>query len=159
MPVNIDKRTSMPKRLGDCLKRNKTHTAPVAKLLGIRIVRQGGGQATLTMTVKKKHLNTINSVHGGILCDLSDAAMGYAFTSLLAKDQIGVTVEFKINFLRPVFVSEILKATAEVLSHGTTLYYMECAVCNRMGRLVAKAAGTCKVLVNRSSGGTVRCTP
>jgi uncharacterized protein (TIGR00369 family) len=136
----------MPKTLRDRLIANKKQTAPVAKLLGMRIVRQRRGQAVLTMRAKKEHLNTIGTVHGGILCDLSDAAMGYAFTTLLGKEQIGMTVEFKINFLKPVFVSEKLKASAKVLSHGKTLYYIECAIRNSRNQLVAKAASTCKVI-------------
>lgn len=136
----------MSKTLRDRLMAHKRHAAPVSKLLGMRIVRQGGGQSILEMKMKKDHLNTIGTVHGGILCDLSDAAMGYAFTTLLSKEQIGMTVEFKINFLKPVFVTETLKASAKVLSHGKTLYYVECAIRNRSGYLVAKAAATCKVL-------------
>ena len=136
----------MAKTLRDWLMLNKSQDAPVAKLLGMRIVRQGRGQAILKMKIKKDHLNTIGTVHGGILCDLSDAAMGYAFTSLLTKNQIGMTVEFKINFLKPVFVSEKLKASAKVLSHGKALYYIECTVRNSRNQLVAKAASTCKVI-------------
>ena len=136
----------MPKTLRDRLIANKRHAAPVAKLLGMRIVRQGRGQAILKMKMRKDHCNTIGTVHGGILCDLSDAAMGYAFTTLLGRGQIGMTVEFKINFLKPVFPAETVKAWARVLSHGNTLYYTECAIRNRKGHLVAKAAGTCKIL-------------
>lgn len=136
----------MAKTLRDRLIAHKRHTAPVAALLGMRIVRQGRGQSILKMKTGKDHLNAIGTVHGGILCDLSDAAMGYAFTTLLGRDQIGMTVEFKINFLKPVFAAETLKASAGVLSHGKTLYYVECAVRNQRGRLVAKAAATCKVL-------------
>lgn len=134
------------KTLRDRLIANKKQSAPVSKLLGMRMVRQGRGQAILKMKIRRGHLNTIGTVHGGILCDLSDAAMGYAFTSLLRKEQIGMTAEFKINFLRPVFETETLKACAKVLSHGNALYYTECAIRNRKGDLVAKAAGTCKVL-------------
>lgn len=136
----------MAKTLRDRLIANKRQAAPVAKLLGMRIVKQGRGQAILKMKVTRDHLNTIGTVHGGILCDLSDAAMGYAFTTLLRRKQIGMTVEFKINFLKPVFVTETLKALAKVLSHGNTLYYTECVIRNRRGSLVAKAAGTCKIL-------------
>ena len=136
----------MKKTLRDLLMANKRETAPVSKLLGMRMVRQGGGQAVLKMKIRESHTNAIGTVHGGILCDLSDAAMGYAFTTLLTKEQIGMAIEFKINFLKPVFASETLKAQAKVLSHGKTLYYSECAIRNRAGSLVAKAAGTCKVI-------------
>lgn len=136
----------MSKTFRDRLIANKRQNAPVAKLLGMRIIRKSHGQAILKMKTKKDHRNTIGTIHGGILCDLSDAAMGYAFMSLLTKKQIGMTIEFKINFLKPVFISEKLKASATVLSHGKTLYYIECAIHNSRNQLVAKAASTCKVI-------------
>lgn len=146
MPGAILRRMPVAKELRRCLKQVDGKYPPVAKLLGIEIVKQSKGKALLTMKTKKTHLNTIGSVHGGILCDISDAAMGYAFTSLLAKGRIGVTVEFKINFLKPVFESEELKASARVVSHGSTLYFTECELHNGKNHLVAKSSGLCKIL-------------
>jgi len=39
--------------------------------------------------------------HGGILCDISDAAMGMAFASTLAPDESFTTIELKVNFSVP----------------------------------------------------------
>jgi len=136
----------MKKTLRDHLTARKKTTAPVARLLGMQIIRQGSGGAVVRMTARKTHLNTIGTVHGGILCDLSDAAMGYAFTTLLAKRRVGMTVELKINFLKPAYASDRLTAWARVLSHGKTLCYVECTVLNHCGDLVARAGSTCKIL-------------
>ena len=128
---------------------SRTVHAPVMKLIGMRIIKISKGKAVLALSARKHHLNTIGSVHGGILCDLADAAMGAAFTTLAGKGRIGVTVEFKINFLRPVFAGEKIKALAKVISHGKSLYFTECEL--RAGRkgLVAKSSGLCKLLRSR----------
>jgi len=128
------------------LTRKKDASAPILKYLGIRVKKQNRGIALLTLKVQKKHCNSIGSIHGGVLCDISDAAMGCAFTSLLKKDELGVTVEFKINFLRPVLPGDNIKAHARVISRGNSLYFVESEVRNGKGLLVAKAASTCKVL-------------
>jgi uncharacterized protein (TIGR00369 family) len=105
------------------------------------------------MRMKKEHVNTIGTVHGGILCDFSDAAMGFAFTTLLSPAQTGVTVEFKINFLRPAFPGNRLRAVAKVISRGKSLGYLECEIRSQAGQLIAKAASTCKAFPSFSSVG------
>ena len=127
------------------ISRRKFRTSAVAKPVGFRLLQANRGKAICTLKTGKRHVNTIGIVHGGILCDLSDAAMGFAFLSLLLPHQMGVTVEFKINFLIPVRPPERLKAIAKTLSRGKSLYYLECEVRNRKYCLVAKAACTCKV--------------
>lgn len=122
---------------------------PVAKLIGFRLIQAKKGKAICEMLAEEKHVNTIGSIHGGILCDLSDAAMGFAFLSLLPAHQVGVTIEFKINFLAPAHPGDRLKATAKTLSRGKSLYYVECEVRNRKNRLVAKTSCTCKVINKR----------
>jgi len=119
---------------------------PVARLIGFRLTRLGKGFAVCEMRADTKHKNTIGTVHGGILCDLADAAMGFAFSALLASGGVGVTIEFKINFLRPVYPPERLQAHAQAVSRGKRICYLECSVRNASGRLVAKAASTCKTI-------------
>jgi len=127
----------------------KFPTPPVAKLIGFRLIQARKGKAICEMQAGEKHVNTIGTVHGGILCDLSDAAMGFAFLSLLPVHQVGVTTEFRINFLAPAHPGDRLKATAKTLSRGKSLYYVECEVRNGRKRLVAKTSCTCKVINKR----------
>ncbi len=125
-------------------QRTRIKSSAVSKLLGFRLVKTGRGRSECVMRMKKEHVNTIGTIHGGILCDLSDAAMGYAFTTLLAPGERGVTVEFKINFLKPALPGDRLRASAKVISKGKSLGYIECEVRDVRGRLIAKAASTCK---------------
>ncbi|MBI4431831.1 MAG: PaaI family thioesterase [Candidatus Omnitrophica bacterium] len=136
----------MRKTIKTHLKPLGSRYAPVMSLIGMRVVKISKGRATLALKAKRRHLNTIGSVHGGILCDLSDAAMGSAFASLVGGGRVGVTVEFKINFLKPVFASDEVRASAKVISHGNSLYFTECELRSGKNHLVAKASGTCKIL-------------
>jgi uncharacterized protein (TIGR00369 family) len=119
--------------------------APIADLIGFRVLEVGEGRAVTTMETGPRHANPMGSLHGGVLCDLSDAAMGCAFASTLAADQAFTTVELKINFLRPVW-NATLKAEAKVVQRGRSIGYVECEVTDERSRLVAKAASTCMVL-------------
>lgn len=139
-------RKDLMRRTSKRLKRSHLGSSPVAEWIGFRLVKSGKGTAVCKMKTERKHENINGAVHGGILCDLSDAAMGYAFTTLMPRGKTGVTVEFKINFLYPVYVPELLTAAARVVSRGKSLGYLECGITNSQGRLVAKASSTCKIL-------------
>ena len=90
--------------------------------------------------------------HGGILCDIADAAMGMAFASTLAPKESFTTVELKINFFRPVWEAH-LKAEGKVVRRGQSLGYVECEITDERDRLVAKAASTCLVLRGEDAKG------
>lgn len=117
----------------------------MARLIGFRVTRMLGGQARAVMTVGSRHLGPSGAVHGGILCDLADVAMGMAFASTLTGRESAATVELKINFLRPVWKGR-LSALAQVVHRGKRLGLVDCRVSDSAGRLVAKASSTCMVL-------------
>jgi uncharacterized protein (TIGR00369 family) len=134
----------MEKAFSDRLKEGPK-TPPIAVLIGFRPVSFGGGEAAFEMRADSRHHNPMGTVHGGILCDLADAAMGYAFASTLGPGESFTTLELKINFLRPVF-DEKLSARAKVTHRGKTVGLVECDVTNGDGKLVARASSTCSVL-------------
>jgi uncharacterized protein (TIGR00369 family) len=94
----------------------------------------------------------MGTLHGGILCDIADAAMGLAFASTLAQEESFTTVELKINFFRPVWQAR-LKAEGKVVQRGRMMGYVECTVTDDENRLVAKAASTCMVLRGQKASG------
>jgi len=118
---------------------------PVADLLGIQFTPQSRGHAEAVFQAEAKYANPMGTLHGGILCDLADAAMGVAFAGTLQPDESFTTLELKINFLRPVW-NGLLKAHAEVVSRGRTVGMVECEVTDEKQRLIARATSTCMVL-------------
>src|SRR5882724_6322068 len=95
-------------------------TFPVATFLGITFISQSDGNAVAEFRAGAQHANPMGTLHGGILCDLADAAMGIAFASTLRLDESFTTLELKINFLRPVW-NGLLRAEAGVVSRGRTV--------------------------------------
>jgi uncharacterized protein (TIGR00369 family) len=87
----------------------------------------------------------MGTLHGGVLCDLADAAMGMAFVSTLASDESFTTTTLSINFFRPVWQAALL-AEARVVNRGRSLGYIECEKLEQDDRLVAKATSTGVVL-------------
>jgi uncharacterized protein (TIGR00369 family) len=118
---------------------------PVGRLIGFEIKEGADGRAVVTLQSGSQHANPMGTLHGGILCDIADAAMGIAFASTLASDESFTTIELKINFFRPVWEA-LLKAEGKVVRRGSSVGYVECEITDENARLVAKAASTCMVL-------------
>lgn len=125
---------------------------PVAELVGIDFVRAADGECVMEMEVGERHANPMGTVHGGILCDLADAAMGMAFFSTLGDGESFTTLELKINFLRPFWTGKLV-ATGRVVSRGKTVGLAECDVRDVEGRLVARASSTCLTLTGDAAAG------
>ena len=134
----------MERAFSDRLKEGEW-SAPVARLVGFRAVSFGGGESRFEMEADARHHNPMGTVHGGILCDLADAAMGFAFASTLGAGESFTTLELKINFLRPV-LSGALVAVARVVHRGKKVGLVECDVMNADSKTVARASSTCWVL-------------
>jgi uncharacterized protein (TIGR00369 family) len=119
--------------------------APIGDLIGMRIVAADVGTATFEIDVGPQHTSPPGSVHGGILCDLADAAMGCANLSRLEEGESFTTIELKINFLKPVWEGR-LTAVGQVIKAGRTIALCDCRVTDAEDSLVAYATSTCMTL-------------
>src|SRR5215467_10749965 len=132
--------------------RARVNEVPVARLIGFEAKDVADGRATVMLAAGPQHANPMGTVHGGILCDIADAAIGMAFASTLAAEESFTTVELKVNFFRPIWQAQ-LRAEGTVVQRGRTIGYVECDVTDEENRLVAKAASTCMVLRGENSAG------
>jgi len=112
--------------------------AAVSRLIGMEMVEVGEGTATFELVAGPQHWSPPGNLHGGILCDVADAAMGIAFASTLAPEESFTTLELKINFLRP-FWKGLLTAEGEVASRGRTIGLVHCKVTDEKKRLIASS--------------------
>jgi len=125
--------------------------APIGKLLGLMVTSSGTGRATVEFEASGRYANPMGTLHGGVLCDLADAAMGVAYRSTLAEGETFTTIELKINFLRPVWNGK-LRAQGSMVRAGKVVGLVECDILERQ-RLVARASSTCMTLRGRLAEG------
>jgi len=136
----------------DFRARAKANDVPVMRLIGFQAKAIKDGRASVTLAAGPQHANPMGTLHGGILCDIADAAMGMAFASTLAPEESFTTVELKINFFRPVWQAQ-LTAEGVVVQRGRTVGFVECTVTDEENRLIAKASSTCMVLRGQKASG------
>jgi uncharacterized protein (TIGR00369 family) len=125
---------------------------PVGDLIGLRMTAIELGQATFELDAGPRHASPLGTVHGGILCDLADAAMGCAHASQLDENETFATLELKINFMKPVWEGR-LTAVGKVIKSGRTIGLTECRVTDEQGSLVAFATSTVMTLRGDAASG------
>ena len=125
----------------------------INNLMGIKLTAIDAGRCSMRMpTDPAQHGNPLGTIHGGVLCDLGDAAIGTAHATALAPEESFTTVDLRINFFRPVWQDE-LTATAQVQHLGRTLGYYECDIYNARGKMVAKLTSTLMTLRGAAAAG------
>jgi uncharacterized protein (TIGR00369 family) len=134
------------------IQQGGTPPPPVAALVGFALVDVGPGRAAVALEAGPRHANPMGTLHGGILCDIADAAMGMAYASGLGEGETFTTLELKINFLAPVWTGRLV-ATGRVVKPGRTVGLVECDVVDDRDRLVARASSTCMTLRGAQAAG------
>jgi uncharacterized protein (TIGR00369 family) len=125
---------------------------PVATLVGFAVTAIEPGRAVVELDAGPRHANPMGTLHGGILCDVVDAAMGIAYASELEEGESFTTLELKINFFKPVWKAKLL-AVGRIVKRGRTVGMVECDVTDEKGSLVARASSTCMTLRGDQAAG------
>lgn len=131
---------------------DKIPPPPIATLIGFTLASAEPGMAVIEFTAGPQHANPMGTLHGGVLCDVADAAMGMAFAATLEEGETFTTLELKINYLRPVWTGRVV-ATGRVVQAGRSVGLIECDVLDDKQRLVARASSTCMILRGDAASG------
>jgi uncharacterized protein (TIGR00369 family) len=134
------------------VQRGDAPLPPVARLIGFTLSEIEPGRAVITLDADGRHANPMGTLHGGVLCDVADAAMGMAYAATLDEGETFTTLELKINFLKPVREGRVV-ATGRVVKGGRTVGLVECDVLDDKERLVARASSTCMTLRGAQAAG------
>ena len=118
--------------------------APITAFLGVRPVSLGDGEAQVELTADKRLHNAMGTVHGGILCDLADVAMGAALATVTAEGESFTTLQLQASYFLPV-VDGRISAHARVVRRGRGTAHLECDLEDGEGRLVARTTSVCAI--------------
>ena len=134
------------------LVRGELPLPPIARLIGFGVTEVESGRVVVELAADERHANPMGTLHGGVLCDIADAAMGMAYASRLEDGESFTTLELKINFLKPVWRGR-LRAVGTVIKMGRTVGLVECEIFDEKSVLVAKVSSTCMTLRGEAATG------
>jgi len=138
--------------LSEAVARGEVPPPPIARLIGFDLVSVKPGEARVELQATEAHANPMGTLHGGVLCDIADAAMGIAYSANLNEGESFTTLELKINFLKPIWKARLL-AVGRVIKQGRTVGLVECDITDEKGSLVARATSTCMTLRGEQAQG------
>ena len=130
----------------DAMRRGEIPEPPFGRLLGIDLFDVGEGKFTMTLQPQECHYNPMGCVHGGILATLLDSVMSASVHTALPAGRGYMTLEIKVNFLKPVFAQtgEIM-AEGTVVSCGRQVATAEGKIVDVKGAIYATGTATCLV--------------
>ena len=136
----------------EAIVRGDAPPPPIARLIGFDLISVKPGEAVIEFQATEAHANPMGTLHGGVLRDIADAAMGIAYSANLDDGESFTTLELKINFLRPVWKAR-LRAVGRVIKQGRTVGLVECDITDEKESLVAHATSTCMTLRGEQARG------
>jgi uncharacterized protein (TIGR00369 family) len=118
---------------------------PIMNLIGARLSRVEPGVVEVTLPYRADLAQQHGYLHAGVVTTIADSACGYAAFTLMPAASNVLSVEFKVNLLRPAQGVEFV-ARAEVIKAGRTLTVVRADVfgidANEQKELVATMQGT-----------------
>jgi len=105
---------------------------PFMDHIGARITALSPGFCEITVDYRRELTQQHGFVHGGVLASIADSAAGYAAFSLMPAEASILTVEYKLNILRPG-QGEAMIARGRVVKPGRTLTVVQADVFAQSG--------------------------
>ena len=115
--------------------------SPAIGTLGIKVRKIEEGKSLLEMDVDEHLHNLSGTMHGGVMVDIADAAMGIAVASTLKPDEDMTTIELKMSFMRPHIKGKLM-AEGSIPKRGRRIAFTEAVLTNAKNEVIAKCTGS-----------------
>lgn len=131
-------------------------TNQFGRLLGTELKKFEDDGIEYHLEISDKHLATPTTAHGGVLSAYMDGILGVAALYVSSENGCLVsTVEFKINYLKPVKKGDVLIGKGWIISKGKRIIIAQGEIINQAtNEKVAIATGTFNAYPYRKSGMT-----
>lgn len=93
---------------------------PAMRLIGAKLIRVEAGEVEIGLPYRDDLTQQHGYLHAGIVTTLVDSACGFSALSLMPTGSDVLSVEFKLNLLRPA-AGQRFRAVGTVLKPGRTL--------------------------------------
>ncbi len=126
---------------------------PMAEMVQMHITEVANGRVVFLSDPSARLLNPIGTIHGGYAMTLLDSCMGCAVHSTLKPGEAYITVEVKVNMVRPIQpdTGEV-RAEGVVVHRGRTIATADGKLFSSAGKLLAHATTTCSIMAAPAAG-------
>ncbi len=118
------------------------------KFCGLHASKVEKGLFESSITIGEDHKTQDNFIHAGLIATMSDHTAGYAAYTLVPENTRILTIEFKINFLKPAYGNK-LRCQSEIINAGKQIIVAQSSVFDIRGtheKMVSKSTFTLMAL-------------
>jgi len=126
----------------------KDYSRGFIKYCGLQAIKIKKGSFESQILIGENHRTQDNFIHADLMATIADHTAGYSAFTMVSEDYRMLTIEFKINFLKPAYGSA-LKCRFHVINKGKHIIVSESKVYDVRGKsekLVAKGIVTMMVV-------------
>jgi uncharacterized protein (TIGR00369 family) len=119
---------------------------PMGETLNFRIVEASVGRVVVVGKPDLRSFNLLGTVHGGWAASILDTAMGISVLSSLDEHTRHVTLDIRINYLRPITLDTgEVRAEGTLIQGGRRVAYCEGKLLDGAGKLLAHGTSSCLI--------------
>ena len=120
---------------------------PAAATLGWELVAADpdAGTIEVAFTAGPEMANPMGNVQGGFLAAMLDDTLGPALVATLDAGQFAVTLELKVNYLRPASAGRLV-GRGRVVHRGGSVAFLEGSLSDAAGATLATATATARII-------------
>src|SRR5947208_14691892 len=115
--------------------------------LGIKVTKVREGSVETELAIRDSFRQQHGFIHAGVIATLGDHTAGGTARTVTGEQDV-ITIEFKINFLRPAKGNK-LRCVGKVLRGGKHIATAEAEIFDEDEKLVAKLTETLSVIESR----------
>lgn len=125
---------------------------PISETLDFIPIAMEPGVAVFQGKPMLRHYNPLGTVHGGWFCTLLDSALGCAVHTTLPAGKGYITLEIKVNMVRPLTDAvPLVRAEGKVIHAGKQVATAEGRIVGPDGKIYAHATTTCLIFEQASA--------
>jgi uncharacterized protein (TIGR00369 family) len=119
---------------------SKTNNA-FRDLLGIQEVSMHNGSSIIKLEITESLTQRHRTVHGGVIATMIDCAVGTAIRSIIPEKSAAVTLEMKLNYVRPATGATLI-GKGNIINKGNSIIVGEARILNEKDQIVATGIAT-----------------
>jgi uncharacterized protein (TIGR00369 family) len=128
------------------MRDGKFGVAPMQALMNMQVLEAEDGLVVFSAIPEEKHYNPHGSVHGAFAAAILDSAMELAVVTMLPAGTGQTTIEFKLNFVRPMSAQTgAVRGEGRVVHCGRTIATAEGRLLGPDGKMIAHGNTTCMI--------------
>jgi uncharacterized protein (TIGR00369 family) len=105
----------------------KDYSRGFIKYCGLQAIKIKKGSFESQILIGENHRTQDNFIHAGLMATMADHTAGYSAFTMVSEEYRILTIEFKINFLKPAYGSA-LKCRSHVINKGKHIIVSESKV-------------------------------